>query len=141
MLWSSSRDERGSSPVRRGGVWGTRTRPPYLSLARPIRLVLAEDQYLVREGMRRLLETQADLEIAAVCADLGSLLAAVDQEGPDVSSPTSACRQETPTRASRPLTGCAIRTRTSESSCSASTRRRGTCSPCSKVAARGAPTS
>jgi DNA-binding NarL/FixJ family response regulator len=50
----------------------------------PIRLVLAEDQYLFREGLRRLLETQDDLEIAAVCEDLDSLLAAVDAEQPDV---------------------------------------------------------
>jgi DNA-binding NarL/FixJ family response regulator len=50
----------------------------------PIRLVLAEDHYLVREGVRRLLETQPDLEVAAVCSDLGSLLAAVEAEQPDV---------------------------------------------------------
>jgi DNA-binding NarL/FixJ family response regulator len=50
----------------------------------PIRLVLAEDNYLVREGVRRLLETEPDLEVAAVCGDLGSLLAAVDAERPDV---------------------------------------------------------
>jgi DNA-binding NarL/FixJ family response regulator len=50
----------------------------------PLRLVLAEDHYLVREGIRRLLETQSDLEVAAVCNDLGSLLAAVDAEQPDV---------------------------------------------------------
>jgi DNA-binding NarL/FixJ family response regulator len=50
----------------------------------PIRLVLAEDHYLVREGVRRLLETQPDLEVAAVCGDLGSLLAAVEAEHPDV---------------------------------------------------------
>jgi len=49
-----------------------------------IRLVLAEDQYLVREGLRRLLEAQDDLEIAAVCDDLDSLLAAVEAEQPDV---------------------------------------------------------
>jgi DNA-binding NarL/FixJ family response regulator len=49
-----------------------------------IRLVLAEDQYLVREGVRRLLEAQPGLEVAAVCGDLGSLFEAVDQERPDV---------------------------------------------------------
>jgi DNA-binding NarL/FixJ family response regulator len=49
-----------------------------------IRLVVAEDQYLVREGIRRLLETQDDLEVAAVCDDLDSLLATVDAERPDV---------------------------------------------------------
>jgi DNA-binding NarL/FixJ family response regulator len=49
-----------------------------------IRVVLAEDQYIAREGIRRLLETQSDLEIAAVCDDLDSLLAAVEAERPDV---------------------------------------------------------
>jgi DNA-binding NarL/FixJ family response regulator len=50
----------------------------------PIRIVLADDHYLVREGIRRLLETEPDLEVAAVCGDLDSLLAAVDAERPDV---------------------------------------------------------
>jgi DNA-binding NarL/FixJ family response regulator len=50
----------------------------------PIRLVLAEDHYLVREGVRRLLETHPDLEVAAVCGDLDSLLTAVEAEEPDV---------------------------------------------------------
>jgi DNA-binding NarL/FixJ family response regulator len=49
-----------------------------------IRLVLAEDHYLVREGVRSLLETRPDLQVVAVCEDLGSLLAAVDEERPDV---------------------------------------------------------
>ena len=50
----------------------------------PIRVVLAEDQYLVREGLRRLLETSDEVEITAVCDDLDSLLAAVAAEEPDV---------------------------------------------------------
>ena len=50
----------------------------------PVRVVLAEDHYLVREGVRRLLETDAELEVAGVCSDLDSLLAAVDAERPDV---------------------------------------------------------
>ena len=49
-----------------------------------IRLVLAEDHYLVREGLRRLVETQAELELVGVCEDLPSLLAAIDSEKPDV---------------------------------------------------------
>src|SRR6266513_1844455 len=48
------------------------------------RLVLAEDHYLLREGIRRLLEADPDLEVAAVCEDLDSLLAAVESERPDV---------------------------------------------------------
>ena len=50
----------------------------------PIRLVLAEDHLLVREGVRRLLEAEPGLEVAAVCGDLDSLLEAVDREAPDV---------------------------------------------------------
>ena len=49
-----------------------------------IRVVLAEDNYLVREGVRRLVEAQAELELLAVCEDLDSLLAAVDEHAPDV---------------------------------------------------------
>jgi DNA-binding NarL/FixJ family response regulator len=50
----------------------------------PIRLVVADDHLLVREGISRLLETEPDIEIAAVCDDLDSLLAAVERERPDV---------------------------------------------------------
>ena len=50
----------------------------------PIRLVLADDHYLVREGVRRLLEAEPELEIAATCGDLESLLDAVDANRPDV---------------------------------------------------------
>jgi DNA-binding NarL/FixJ family response regulator len=50
----------------------------------PIRLVLADDHYLVREAVRRLLETRDDFEVAAVCEDLDTLLAAVAAERPDV---------------------------------------------------------
>jgi DNA-binding NarL/FixJ family response regulator len=49
-----------------------------------IRVVLADDHYLVREGVRRLLETHPEIEVAAVCGDLDSLLAAVETEHPDV---------------------------------------------------------
>jgi len=49
-----------------------------------IRVVLAEDHYLVREGIRRLIEGQPELELIAVCNDLGSLLAAIEADPPDV---------------------------------------------------------
>jgi len=49
-----------------------------------IRVVLAEDHYLVREGIRRLIEAQPELELIAVCCDLGSLLAAIEADPPDV---------------------------------------------------------
>jgi DNA-binding NarL/FixJ family response regulator len=53
-------------------------------IAVPIRLVLAEDHYLVREGIRRLLEARPDIEVAAACGDLDALLEAVEVESPDV---------------------------------------------------------
>lgn len=49
-----------------------------------IRVVLAEDHFLVREGVRRLLESEPEIEVAAVCENLDSLLAAVESERPDV---------------------------------------------------------
>lgn len=50
----------------------------------PIRVVLAEDSYLVREGLRELLRSAPDVEVVRACADLPSLLAAVEAEKPDV---------------------------------------------------------
>jgi DNA-binding NarL/FixJ family response regulator len=50
----------------------------------PIRVALADDHYLVREGVRRLLETDAEIEVVAACGDLQSLLAAVDELQPNV---------------------------------------------------------
>jgi DNA-binding NarL/FixJ family response regulator len=49
-----------------------------------IRVVLAEDHYLTREGVRRLLETQPSVEVAATCGDFDSLLEAVEAQRPDV---------------------------------------------------------
>ena len=49
-----------------------------------IRIVLAEDDYLVREGVRRLLDAQDGFDVVAACGDLDSLLQAVDREVPDV---------------------------------------------------------
>ena len=54
------------------------------AVAVPIRVVLAEDNLLIREGVRRLLEAQEDVELAASCGDFDALLAAVEAERPDV---------------------------------------------------------
>ena len=50
----------------------------------PIRVVLAEDQYLVREGLSRLLESHEDVDVVATCENLDALLTAVEAEQPDV---------------------------------------------------------
>jgi DNA-binding NarL/FixJ family response regulator len=49
-----------------------------------LRIVVAEDNYLVREGVVRLLESQPDVEVTATCEDFDSLVAAVDASPPDV---------------------------------------------------------
>ena len=50
----------------------------------PIKVVLAEDSYLVREGVRRMLENEPDIELLAVCEDYDSLLSAITSTQPDV---------------------------------------------------------
>ena len=50
----------------------------------PIRIVFAEDNYLVREGVVRLLDGVDDIEVVAVCDDARSLRAAVEETKPDV---------------------------------------------------------
>jgi DNA-binding NarL/FixJ family response regulator len=50
----------------------------------PIRVVLAEDSFLLRESVQRLLSTEPDLEVVAACEDYDSLMAAVETESPDV---------------------------------------------------------
>jgi DNA-binding NarL/FixJ family response regulator len=49
-----------------------------------MRVVVAEDSLLVREGIVSVLGRQEDLEVVAVCADLPELLSAVGQFAPDV---------------------------------------------------------
>lgn len=49
-----------------------------------VRVSLAEDSYLVREGLTRLLESMSNIEVIATCEDRDSLLAAVDKDPPDV---------------------------------------------------------
>ncbi len=49
-----------------------------------VRIVLAEDNYLVREGVRTLVETEPDLEVVGVCEDYDTLIAAVEEQKPDV---------------------------------------------------------
>jgi DNA-binding NarL/FixJ family response regulator len=48
-----------------------------------VRVVIADDNYLLREGLERLLGTVDDLEVVAACDDHDSLLAAVDEYEPD----------------------------------------------------------
>jgi DNA-binding NarL/FixJ family response regulator len=48
------------------------------------RVVLAEDSFIVREGLREILGRRPGIEVASAHADLDSLLAAVEADPPDV---------------------------------------------------------
>lgn len=48
-----------------------------------MRIVIAEDNYLVREGTRRLLEDSGEVEVVAAVGTADELLDAVDRLGPD----------------------------------------------------------
>jgi len=50
----------------------------------PIRVVLAEDNLLIREGVRALLDAEGEIAVVAACGDYDALLAAVEAERPDV---------------------------------------------------------
>lgn len=49
-----------------------------------LRLVLAEDSFLMRDGINALLELDGDVDVVAACEDYDSLLTAVEKHGPDV---------------------------------------------------------
>lgn len=50
----------------------------------PIRVVLAEDNVLLREGIARLIGSEAELDLVATCGDYDELLEAIEREKPDV---------------------------------------------------------
>jgi DNA-binding NarL/FixJ family response regulator len=50
----------------------------------PIRVVIADDSLIIREGLRQLLAASLDVEIVAECADYPTLVDAVALEQPDV---------------------------------------------------------
>jgi DNA-binding NarL/FixJ family response regulator len=59
---------------------------PHTARLNPValRIALAEDNYIVREGLEQLLGGDKEIEVLASCADMTSLLEAVDADPPDV---------------------------------------------------------
>jgi DNA-binding NarL/FixJ family response regulator len=49
-----------------------------------LRLAIADDSYLLREGLRELLADVSEVDVVAVCEDTYGLLEAVERESPDV---------------------------------------------------------
>src|SRR6266852_5018326 len=52
--------------------------------AMPIRLVMADDSYIIREGVRELARGLDDIEVVAACIDFDTLKEAIEREHPDV---------------------------------------------------------
>jgi DNA-binding NarL/FixJ family response regulator len=60
------------------------SQPPATPVARPIRVVFADDSYLVREAITHVLEQDPRIELVAICEDGEALRAAIEAELPDV---------------------------------------------------------
>lgn len=57
---------------------------PDLPAPPALRVLIADDSYLIREGLRQLLALAPQIRVVGQCVDEPSLLAAVDAEAPDV---------------------------------------------------------
>ena len=66
-----------------GGALRESTAPPDL-LPMPLRIAIADDSYLVREGLSHVLAGCPELEVITVCDDSYSLLEAIERDQPDV---------------------------------------------------------
>lgn len=69
-------------PVAPGGAGRAGGGPSLVAVG--LRVLLAEDNYLVREGVARLLASADDIDLVGTCADYDALIAAVAAEAPDV---------------------------------------------------------
>ena len=58
-----------------------------------VRVGVADDSFLIREALTRLLGDSDEIELVAVCADGEELEAAVGPATPTSSSSTSGCRR------------------------------------------------
>ncbi|MDR3453884.1 MAG: response regulator transcription factor [Rhodoferax sp.] len=64
--------DKADPPIHEGGVSAS------------VRVMIADDSYLIREGLRQVLALAPEIEITGLYADAPSLLEAIDQAPPDV---------------------------------------------------------
>jgi DNA-binding NarL/FixJ family response regulator len=57
---------------------------PHFTQARPVRVMIADDSFLIREGLQQVLSLAPQVRVIGLCADAPSLLKAVDADPPDV---------------------------------------------------------
>src|SRR5690348_12666050 len=70
--------DRGSRPLRAAGVDRS------LSMPAPLRVVIADDHTILREGLRQLLESADDIRVVAEAADGHQVIACVRADDFDV---------------------------------------------------------
>ena len=82
MARAGVRRDAGTHP-RGGAPTMTAAEPGYRAVV-PIRVVVADDNLLVREGLQQVLAGQPNIEVVASCTDLASLVEAIEADRPDV---------------------------------------------------------
>ncbi len=65
-------------------VAGATARDPYGVRTVNVRVVIAEDSLIVREGIQQILALEPDVDVVASCGDLPELMEAIERETPDV---------------------------------------------------------
>jgi DNA-binding NarL/FixJ family response regulator len=70
--------------MRPQSSWRTRIAPVSRDSNAPVRVVVADDSYLIREAIAAVLATSDRVEVVAMTADGDSLWAAIERENPDV---------------------------------------------------------
>jgi DNA-binding NarL/FixJ family response regulator len=72
------------TPVDQHRLRRLQDRPSENGESMRLRVAIAEDNYLMREALRKLVTSAPDLEVVAVCEDIGELIGAIERESPDV---------------------------------------------------------
>ena len=106
-----------------------------------IKVVLGEDNVLVREGVRALLDSYEDIEVVGVAEDAPSLLATAAEHTPDVVVTDIKMPPSFQLEGIDCAHAIGSATRTRASSCSPRTTTRSTRSRCWGRATAGSPTS
>jgi DNA-binding NarL/FixJ family response regulator len=79
-----ARESVDASPDPGDSRSGVTDSPPATAVPQPIRVVFADDSYLVREAIAHVLAQDSRIALVAICEDGESLLAAIEAEHPDV---------------------------------------------------------
>ena len=83
-MWPTGVRSARRTHTRWGGTHGAWHLPVTIVIVVAVRVVIADDNLLVREGLEHVLTGQSAIDVVASCEDLPSLLEAVEATQPDV---------------------------------------------------------